>query len=339
MKRTCLLVFAVLFALVTTFGAFAGGSKEKDSAAAPVKEQVVKLSTPVAPDHANTLAANKFAEIVNKGSGGRLKVEVFPANQLGNVKDVIEYVMTGSVHMYIGGTSETSLFQSEWGVMDCPYLFRDFDHLMKAANSPVIKEMSDKLEKSRGVKILAADMYYGARHLTTRNKAINSPEDLKGMLIRAPDQPVYLEAVKAMGATPTPVAFSDLYMALKQGVVDGQENPIPTIYTYKYYEAQKFIMLTGHMLRVNLIGANAAWYNGLPADLKQLVDGALKEAIKYNNDLILQQEKDMLEELKKLGMTVVQPDVAVFREAAKDVPKKFEDKWGKDTAARLAAVK
>ncbi|MFA6507428.1 MAG: DctP family TRAP transporter solute-binding subunit [Treponemataceae bacterium] len=339
MKRTGIQVFFTVLTLFSTTTVFAGGTNDKGKTTQPVKEQVVKFSTPVAPDHANTLAANKFAEIVNKGSGGRLKVEVFPANQLGNVKDVIEYVMTGSVHMYIGGTSETSLFQSNWGVMDCPYLFRDFDHLMKAANSDVIKEMSDSLEKSRGVKILAADMYYGARHLTTKNKEVKTPADLKGMLIRAPDQPVYLEAVKAMGATPTPVAFSDLYMALKQGVVDGQENPIPTIYTYKYYEAQKFIMLTGHMLRVNLVGASAAWFNGLAPDLKKLVNDALKESIKFNNDLILQQEKDMLTELKKLGMTVVEPDVAAFREAAKDVPKKFEDKWGKGTADRLAAVK
>jgi tripartite ATP-independent transporter DctP family solute receptor len=340
MKKFVYASFVLLLALSLTVGVFAGGAKEQPKGTqAPVKEQVIKFSTPLAPDHANTLAANKFAEAVTKGSGGRLKVEVFPANQLGNVKDVIEYLMTGSVHMYIGGTSETSLFQSEWGVMDCPYLFRDYDHLIKAANSPVIKEMSDKLEKSRGVKILRADMYYGARHLTTRTKSIQSPADLKGMLIRAPDQPVYLEAVRAMGATPTPVAFSDLYMALKQGVVDGQENPIPTIYTYKYYEAQKFIMLTGHMLRINVIGAAAAWYNGLPADLKTLIDSSLKDAVQFSNDLTLKQERDMLEELKKLGMTVVQPDVAAFREAAKGIPKIFEKDWGKDTAERLAAVK
>ena len=338
MKKSLALVSLAILSLCLAMNGFAGGSKETPKAA-ETKQQVVKFSTPVAPDHANNLAALRFAELVNKDSNGRLKVEVFPANQLGNVKDVIEYVMTGSVHMYIGGTSETSLFQSEWGVMDCPYLFRNFDHLMKAANSDVIKELSDKLEKSRGVKILAADMYYGARHLTTKDKAIKSPADLKGMLIRAPDQPVYLEAVKAMGATPTPVAFSDLYMALKQGVVDGQENPIPTIYTYKYYEAQKYIMLTGHMLRVNVIGASSKWFNSLPDDLKGVMMKSLKEAIKYNNDLTLKQENDMLEELKKLGMTVVQPDVKAFMDAAKDVPKKFEDKWGKDTAARLAAVK
>ncbi|HOV38303.1 MAG TPA: TRAP transporter substrate-binding protein [Spirochaetales bacterium] len=335
MKRNMRVFFFVLLALVIVLSGFTGGAKEEGK----TKEQVIKFSTPVAPDHANTLAANKFAEMVNQGSGGRLKVEVFPANQLGNVKDVIEYLMTGSVHMYIGGTSETSLFQPEWGVMDCPYLFRDFDHLIKAANSDVIKEISDKLDKNRGVKILAADMYYGARHLTTRNKAVRTPADLKGMLIRAPDQPVYLEAVRAMGATPTPVAFSDLYMALKQGVVDGQENPIPTIYTYKYYEAQKYLMLTGHMLRVNLVGVSSSWYNSLPDDLKDLINKSLKEAVKYNNELTLKQENDMLEELKKLGMIVVQPDVEAFREAAKGVPKIFEKDWGKGTAERLAAIK
>jgi tripartite ATP-independent transporter DctP family solute receptor len=315
------------------------GGGQPEEAAAGTSVQVVKFSSPVAPDHPNNIAALKFAEIVNKESGGRLKVEVFPANQLGNVKDVIENVMTGSVHMYMGGTSETSLFQSEFAVMDAPYLFRDYDHLMKGAKSDVVKEIGAKLEKNRGVKILTAEIYYGARHLTTRNKPIKTPADLKGMLVRAPDQPIYLEAVRAMGATPTPVAFSDLYMALKQGVVDGQENPIPTIYTYKYYEAQKYLMLTGHMLRVNVIGADASWYNKLSPDLKQIMGKALDEAVKLNNQLTLKQEKDMLEELKKLGMEVVQPDVEAFREAAKVVPPKFEDRWGKGTFDRLKAVK
>ncbi|MDR1626248.1 MAG: TRAP transporter substrate-binding protein [Spirochaetia bacterium] len=337
MMKKSMRIFTVVLLLVGLPAAvFAGGGSE---AAGGEKTEVIKFSSPVAPDHANTLGANLFAENVGKESGGRIKVEVFPANQLGDVKDVIEYLMTGSVHMYIGGTAETSLFQSEWGVMDCPYLFRDYDHLIKAANSDIIKEISAKMDKSRGVKILRADLYYGARHLTTRTKPIKSPADMKGLLIRAPDQPVYLEAVRAMGATPTPVAFSDLYMSLKQGVVDGQENPIPTIYTYKYYEAQKYLMLTGHMLRVNVIGAASGWYNGLPADLRGIIEKNLGTMIDYSNKLTLKQETDMLEELKKLGMEVVQPDVEAFRAAAKDVPKAFIKEWGADTAARIAAIK
>jgi tripartite ATP-independent transporter DctP family solute receptor len=338
MKRRHRIVSVLTLVLAAAALAVLGGGQQEE-AAAGTSVQVVKFSSPVAPDHPNNIAALKFAEIVNKESGGRLKVEVFPANQLGNVKDVIENVMTGSVHMYMGGTSETSLFQSEFAVMDAPYLFRDYDHLMKGAKSDVVKEIGAKLEKNRGVKILTAEIYYGARHLTTRNKPIKTPADLKGMLVRAPDQPIYLEAVRAMGATPTPVAFSDLYMALKQGVVDGQENPIPTIYTYKYYEAQKYLMLTGHMLRVNVIGADASWYGKLSPDLKTIIGKALDEAVKLNNQLTLKQEKDMLEELKKLGMEVVQPDVEAFREAAKVVPPKFEDRWGKGTFDRLKAVK
>ena len=338
MKRRHRIMCVLTLVLAAAALAVLGGGQPEE-AAAGTSVQVVKFSSPVAPDHPNNIAALKFAEIVNRESGGRLKVEVFPANQLGNVKDVIENVMTGSVHMYMGGTSETSLFQSEFAVMDAPYLFRDYDHLMKGAKSDVVKEIGAKLEKNRGVKILTAEIYYGARHLTTRNKPIKTPADLKGMLVRAPDQPIYLEAVRAMGATPTPVAFSDLYMALKQGVVDGQENPIPTIYTYKYYEAQKYLMLTGHMLRVNVIGADASWYNKLSPDLKTIIGKALDEAVKLNNQLTLKQEKDMLEELKKLGMEVVQPDVEAFREAAKVVPPKFEDRWGKGTFDRLKAVK
>jgi TRAP-type C4-dicarboxylate transport system substrate-binding protein len=121
--------------------------------------------------------------------------------------------------------------------------------------------------------------------------------------------------------------------------VDGQENPIPTIYTYKYYEAQKYIMMTGHMVRTNVVGAASAWYKGLPQDLRSIIDKDLEASVEYANKMTLQQEVDMLAELKKLGMVVVQPDVEAFRRAAKDVPKEFENVWGKGLADRIAAIK
>lgn len=330
-RNAGLMVLCLLMVFATSV--FAGGAGE-----AAAREQVISLSSPVAPDHPNTIAANRFAEIVERESGGRLKVDVYPANQLGDVIQVIENVMDGSVHMYIGGTSETSMYQPEFAVLDAPYLFRDYDHLMKATASPVIDEMSEMIENNHGVKILSAQLYYGTRHLTTRNTPIHEPADLAGMLIRAPDQPIYLEAVRAMGATPTPVAFSDLYMALRQGVVDGQENPIPTIYTYNYHEAQGYIMLTGHMRRVNVVGANAAWYNGLPDDLRQIIDSALLEAVELNNELTLQEEIDMLQSLQDLGMTVVEPNVEAFRRAAEYIPSVFADEWG-DFFQRLSEIR
>ncbi len=318
-KLRSVLMVACMVALVGGL-LFAGGAEER--------ERRVSLSTPVAPDHPNTLAADHFAELVNERSDGRLLVEVYPANQLGDVIEVIENVSDGSVHMFIGGTAETSMYQSEWAVFDAPYLFQDYEHLIRAARSDVVDDMSELLEDNHGVKIVRADLYYGTRHLTTGDTPIEHPGDLEGMLIRAPDQPIYLAAVEAMGATASPVAFSDLYMALRQGVVDGQENPIPTIYTYDYHEAQDYIMLTGHMIRVNVIGANAEWYNGLPDDLRQIVDDALAEAVELNNEMMLEQEESMLAELQELGMTVIEPDVEAFRRAAEHIPELFADDWG-----------
>jgi len=299
---------------------------------------IIKFADTVAPDHPNHLAAVKFAELVAQKTNGRVRVDTFPAAQLGNEKELIEGTMLGAVDMFQVSPGALSLFQREFGILDCPYLFRDLEHVYKTVRGPIGKKLSDKIAKSRGIKLLALDWYYGARHLTTRNKAIYKPEDLKGMLIRAPEQPVYLEAVRAMGATPTPVDFSDLYMALKQGTVDGQENPIPTIYTYKFYEAQKFIMLTGHMIRIITVGTNASWFNKLPQDVQTAINEAIAEAGAFNNDLVQKQEKELIVNLKEKGMTVVEPDVAAFREASAKVHLKFEKQWGKGLFEEIVAV-
>jgi tripartite ATP-independent transporter DctP family solute receptor len=299
---------------------------------------IIKFADTVAPDHPNHLAAVKFAELVAQKTNGKVRVDTFPAAQLGNEKELIEGTMLGSVDMFQVSPGALSLFQREFGILDCPYLFRDLDHVYKTVRGPIGQQLSDKIAKSRGIKLLALDWYYGARHLTTRNKAIYKPEDLKGMLIRAPEQPVYLEAVRAMGGTPTPVDFSDLYMALKQGTVDGQENPIPTIYTYKFYEAQKFIMLTGHMIRVITVGTNASWFNKLPQDVQTAIEEAIAEAGAFNNELVQKQEKELIVNLKEKGMTVIEPDVAAFRAASAKVHLIFEKQWGKGLFEEIAAV-
>lgn len=303
------------------------------------KPIVIKFADTVAPDHPNNLAALKFAEIVAAKSNGKVKVEVFPAAQLGNEKELIEACMLGSLHMFQASSGALSLFQPEYGALACPYVFRDMDHMLKVAAGPVGQELAGKFKKSRGITLLANNWYYGSRHLTTKNKAINKPADLKGMLIRSVEQPIFMATVKAMGGTPTPVDFSDLYMALKQGAVEGQENPIPTIYTYKYYEAQNYIMLTGHIILTIYVGANSDWYDALPDDVKKIMAEAMVEATKFNNDLVQEQEVSLLAKLKEKGMTVVKPDVAAFREACKDVHLQFEKVWGAGLYDRIVAVK
>ena len=326
MKKKIFVLALAIFGFIT----FGMGAQAADI--------IIKFADTVAPDHPNHLSAIKFAEIMAKKTNGRVRVDTFPAAQLGNEKELIEGTMLGAVDMFQASPGALSLFQQEFGILDCPYIFRDLDHVYKTVRGPIGAELSGKIAKTRGIKVLALDWYYGARHLTTKDKAIYKPADLKGMLIRAPEQPVYLEAIRAMGATPTPVDFSDLYMALRQGTVDGQENPIPTIYTYKFYEAQKYLMLTGHMIRIITVGTNASWFNKLPKDIQTAIEEALAEAGAYNNDLVQKLEKDLIVNLKEEGMTVIEPDVAAFRKASESVHLKFEDKWGKGLYEKIVAV-
>ena len=187
--------------------------------------------------------------------------------------------------------------------------------------------------------MMAMDWLYGNRHVTTKGTPVKNPQDLKGLLIRTPELPVYVETVRAMGATPAPVNFADLYMALKQGTVDGQENPVATIYTYKYYEAQKYLNLTSHMIRNVVIFTNAGWYNSLPKETRTILENAMEEATKYNNQLIVNEEKDFTEKLKAEGMIVVASDVDAFRNACSQVHKKFEKDWGQGLFERIQAVR
>jgi tripartite ATP-independent transporter DctP family solute receptor len=308
---------------------------------AGVQAAVLKINFghPLPPTHPNHLAAERFAKLAMENSNGKIKVEIYPANQLGNAKQLCEGVMLGSIKIALTSPARVGLFQPEFSILECPYLFRDIPHLKATLRGEIGKELTEKLEKNRGFKMMAMDWLYGTRHVTTKNTPIRKPEDLKGLLIRTPELPIYVETVRAMGATPAPVNFADLYMALKQGTVDGQENPVATIYTYKYYEAQKYLNLTGHMIRNVVVFTNAGWYNNLPEETRTILEHAMKEATKYNNELIVNEEKEFTEKLKAEGMVVVASDVDAFRNACSQVHKKFEKDWGKGLFESIQAVK
>jgi tripartite ATP-independent transporter DctP family solute receptor len=302
-------------------------------------EVKINFGHPLPPTHPNHLAAERFAKLAMENSNGRIKVDVYPANQLGNAKQMVEGVMLGSIKMALTSPARVGLFQPEFAILECPYLFRDIQHLQNTLRGEIGQELVEKAEKNRGLKMMAMDWLYGTRHVTTKATPVKNPQDLKGLLIRTPELPVYVETVRAMGATPAPVNFADLYMALKQGTVDGQENPVATIYTYKYYEAQKYLNLTSHMIRNVVVFTNAGWYNKLPEETRAILENAMEEATKYNNQLIVDEEKDFTEKLKAEGMIVVASDVDAFRNACSQVHKKFEKDWGEGLFERIQAVR
>jgi tripartite ATP-independent transporter DctP family solute receptor len=301
------------------------------------RAEVLKLGNSYPPDHPSNVAAKKMAEIVAAKTQGKLTIELYPSGQLGSDKDNVEGTIMGTQDLVLIGSGGISQFSPRLGIGECPYLWRDIDHMNKVMDGPVGEEMRDELLKGRGLRILTT-FYYGRRHLTA-NKAITKPEEMKGFKLRTPQVPVILEMAKSWGANPTPLAIGELYLALKTGVVDGQENPIPTIDAFKFYEAQKFIMLTGHIITpLPMIINERAWRKLSPEHQKVVMDAA-GEARELNNKLTLSQEESLLTNFKKAGMTVVQPDVEAFRKASAGAREKLEGAWGKGLYEKIVNTK
>lgn len=286
---------------------------------------ILKLGHGLPADHPLNQGAELFARLVEERTGGEVKVEVFPALQLGSPREQFEGLMAGTIDISII-TTDTPAFvgQPLWRILEAGYVFRDHEHADAFFHGPLMQPLLDKLEREIGITVIDPYWYYGVRQLTTANKPIYKPEDLKGLKIRVPEAPGYLETVKGMGASPVPVNFGELYMALKMGVVDGQENPFATIYYYKYYEAQKYLMLTSHLVSKNSVFMSTSSLKSLTPEQQQIVREAILEAGRYNDQLIISSEEELLAKLKAEGMEVITPDVQAFSEM---VQKHLIESW------------
>ena len=298
---------------------------------------VLKWGHSYPPDHPSNMGAKRMAEVVAAKTGGKIKIDLYPGGQLGTDKDNIEGTIMGTQDMLLIGSGGISQFSPRLGIGECPYIWRDIDHMNKVMDGPVGDEMREDLLKGRGLRILAV-FYYGRRQLTA-NKPITTPEEMKGFKLRTPQVPVIMEMAKAWGATPTPLNIGELYLALKTGVVDGQENPTPTINGFKFYEAQKYLMLTEHIITPLPMIINERVWRSLTPDNQKIMLAAAQEAREVNNKLMLEQEDAFLDSFKKAGMTIVKPDVEAFRKASASVAGKFEGIWGKGLYEKIVNIK
>lgn len=327
-KRLVALAMVVAFAGVVAIpAAFAGPT--------------IKFAHVNAVSHAINLSAEKFKELVEARSGGSIKVQVYPASQLGNEKDLAEGVKMGTVDMISISSGMLAMFLPPMGVFDCGYIFRDQQHQWNVLTGPIGQDYVEKLAKQAGVRILQF-YYQGERNLTS-NKPVYRPADLKGMKIRTPDVKGYVETVRAMGASPTPIAFDELFTALQLNVVDGQENPLPTILAMKFYEVQKNVTLTRHMAAPGVLAINERLYQRLSTSERRIVDQAILEAALYHNSLIVKQMEEAKAELKRLGMTIIEPTEDAMNEwrrmAAAALPKVFADVWDPGIYEKIINVK
>lgn len=259
-----------------------------------------------------------------EGSG--LAVESFPAGQLGTEAETLEQVANGSVDMTIAGPSFLGVWHEPVAVLDAAYLFDDMDHFEEVAKTGTVQSLFDELYESSDIKMLS-HWYYGTRHITS-NREIDSAEDLRGLKVRTPDAPLAIKNVEALGGTATPMSLDEVYLALQQGVIDAQENPIPTIATAKFNEVQDYVNLSAHLVQVIQVTTGRMVYEGLTDDERSALEDALAGAASATRDCVEDAEQSVLEEWKAGDGIRVNEDVDREALAAEAERVMREQSWG-----------
>ena len=279
------------------------------------------------------------AEEIKKRTNGKYDIQVFPASSLGKEADINQGMTLGTVDMVLTGASFAGRSYTPLAISYFPFIFRDAEHQLSFAKSDVFKELAKGYDDKTGNHITALN-YYGARHVTSSAaKPVSKPEDMKGLKIRVPDAPAYLAFPKSLGANATPIAFAEVYLALQSGTVDAQENPLPTIEAKKFYEVQKNISLTGHIVDSLLTIVSGNLWNKLSADEKKIFGDVMQEAAEKTGREIIASEARLVDEFKKKGNNVITVDKNAFREAVLKNTKPTDHGYRQQDYDRIIAIK
>lgn len=320
MKKVALCAFVVLVMSLLAIPAFA----------AP--EYTIKVGTIVSETHSDMLSMKKvFVPYIEGESKGRIKVELYPNGQLGGDREMSESVQMGVIQMALPATSVLAGFDKRYQILDMPYLFSSREVAFEALDGELGKKLNDIL-LTKGLMGLGY-MENGMRHVTNSKTPVQSPADMKGMKIRTMENPMHIAYFKLLGANPTPMSWGELYTALQQGTVDGEENPMAMVWDGKFYEVQKYLSTTGHVFSATVLLTNKKFIEGLPEDLRNIVlEGARRFALE-DRATIAAMEKDFEKQLIEKGMAinVLTPEQKKpFIEAADPLYDQFEKEIGKD---------
>jgi TRAP-type transport system periplasmic protein len=279
----------------------------------------------------------EFAERVGERTNGELTVRVFPNEQLGKEVELVQQVKAGALDISAPSMAAASTLVPSLEMPSAPFLWDNWEEAQAVILSDGMEPAFDELAEQHDILPLSKVWYWGWRNLTTLDTPVRTPADLQGLKIRVPESPVWVEMVRAFGAAPTPVPFSEVYSALQQKVVDGQENPIPTIFTRRFYEVQGYVVMTRHMLQNNMMVINKSRFEGLePAHQLVLIQEA--QRVSALNTAIQQRlESEMLEAIREAGNTEVieDPDREAFAALMDEVYPRMADRWGQENFARL----
>jgi len=301
-------------------------------------QTTMRISISIAQNSHQGIAVDTFAKEVEKRTAGRYKVQPFYSGSLGGERESIEAVQLGTQELTFSSSGPVPNFVPEAKILDIPFLFRDKAHARAVLDGPIGQEMLAKFDP-KGFKALAWGEN-GIRHMTNSKRSVSAPEDLKGLKMRTMENPVHVAAYKGLGIVTTPMAFPEVFTALQQGTVDGQENPLSVIMASKFDQVQKHLTLTGHVYSPGIFLMNKASFDKLSAADKQAFLDAAKEGVKANRGRVDEDDAKGVAELRNKGMTVVESvDKSKFVAMLAPVNAEFEKQFGKANIERIRNVK
>lgn len=328
MKKSIARKLALILALVMCMTALA------TQAVADSPKYELKLGHLMAVGHPNDVGAEEFARLVSEKTDGNVTITIFPAGQLGNEKEMFDAVEMGALDLTILGFGDSSKRFEALGIFDTAFLAKDYDHLIRIHNSDYSQQLFEEMTQYMNVKALAA-AYYGEKFFTTGEKVFKHPDDLAGMKMRVPDQTIYIETMEAMGGVPTPTALSEVYLGLQQGVIDGQDNPLPTIMAQNFDQVQKYLIRAGHIYASNAFFISTDTLATLPEEYITAIEEAAKEACTVINETTRASEEECLQQLIDNGMTLIDD---VDRDAFREKMAPIHEKFGADVLEILDSI-
>lgn len=302
-----------------------GGDQTED------KKIVIKIPDISSEDTPIIKSEKEFKEYVERESNGRVVVELYPNGQLGGDRENVEGVMLGTVHMTMTPTAVLANWEEKFSVLDLPFLF----DTREAAYAACDGELGDRLNELLVPLGLKSFGYSdnGIRHMTNNVRPINEPKDLKGLKMRIMESPIYVDMFDCLGANATPMGFGELYTALQQGQVDGQENGFTLVYQTKFHEVQKYMSLTGHVKSMMVVFTNQEWFDSLPADIQKIIEeGAKKYLVQRQRELEIEADTENRNNIEgKIIINEITPEnLEKFKAAVQPMYEKWAEKVGMD---------
>ena len=294
----------------------------------------VSLGHGAAADSLYQYGAEQFKKVVEEKTDGDVIVNIYPGGQIGHDRDLTEGIQLGIIEMGLIGTEPLTTFSPKMAVINLPFIFRNREVAYAILDGEIGNEIIAPLEKQGIINL--AWMENGFRNITNSVRTIDSPADLKGLKIRTPNSPVSLAIFKALQANPTPMNFGEVYTALQQGTIDGQENPLALIYTSKFYEVNKHISLTGHIYSPCVLLISKQFFTSLPADYQEIVKKAAIVARDRQRAESMRREQTYVDRLKAAGAVINEnPQLDLFIEATSNVWREFADQFGEEIYLKI----